>query len=105
LALAVEAERDVSRRIKAMTDRTDDKAVGGGDPTSPSDETFEARDARLNKEMSGFDRARAGSKGAEFPHDETYTPGYHQGGTRFGFFNGRDEPKAPPKDDKGGGKG
>jgi hypothetical protein len=31
----------------------------------------------------------------EHPHDETYTPGYHEGGSRFGFFNGHDNAGAP----------
>ena len=40
----------------------------------------------------------------DHPHDETYTPGYHEGGSRFGFFNGHDNaglpvgrPKTPDK--------
>jgi hypothetical protein len=47
----------------------------------------------------------------DYPHDENYRPGYHEGGTRFGFFNGWDStapkppakaPKPPPEtDDKG----
>ncbi|MGZ3377249.1 MAG: hypothetical protein ACXU8S_11680 [Phenylobacterium sp.] len=68
-----------------------------GDPKPSDEETFDASDAKLNQRMSGFDRERAGSKGAEFPHDENYKPGYHEGGTRFGFFNGRDDAKAPKK--------
>ncbi len=74
-----------------MTDQPKDDTVGGGDPT------FEAQDAKLNKELIGIERARAGSKGAEFPHDENYTPGYHEGGARFGFFNGKDGSPPPPK--------
>jgi hypothetical protein len=77
-----------------MTDQPKDETVGGGDPT------FEAQDAKLNKDLSGIDRARAGSKGAEFPHDENYAPGYHEGGTRFGFFNGKASSPPPAKDDK-----
>ncbi len=80
-----------------MTDHPTPEPGADGDPKLPDDETFEARDARLAKEMSGFDRERAGSKGAEFPHDENYKPGYHEGGTRFGFFNGKDDSKTPPK--------
>jgi hypothetical protein len=41
----------------------------------------------------------------DYPHDETYTPGYHEGGSRFGFFNGDDNAGAPvrgPKTDKKG---
>ena len=110
LALAVDVEWDVNRRIKAMPDHTDKPAVGGGDPKQADDPTFDAHDARLNRELDQFGRVRAGSKGAEFPHDENYTPGYHQGGTRFGFFNGPTDAKPtakPPagKDGKAGGKG
>ena len=42
----------------------------------------------------------------DYPHDENYRPGYHEGGTRFGFFNGKDEAPAkapdptPEPDDK-----
>jgi hypothetical protein len=76
--------------------------AGGGDPATPEDPsfdapTFEAHDARLDRELRRFDRIRAGSKGAEFGHDETYVPGYHQGGTRFGFFNLRSPAKPDPK--------
>ena len=33
----------------------------------------------------------------DYPHDGTYRPGYHEGGSRFGFFNGEDDAsiKAP----------
>lgn len=31
----------------------------------------------------------------EHPHDETYSPGYHEGGSRFGFFNGQDNAGLP----------
>lgn len=51
---------------------------------------------QLARELRRFDRVRAGSRGAEFPHDEAYTPGYHEGGARFGFFNGKDEADAAP---------
>ena len=50
---------------------------------------------RLARELRRFDRARAGARGAEFPHDESYAPGYHEGGTRFGFFSGNDETESP----------
>jgi hypothetical protein len=103
--------RDVNGRIEAMTDRTDKPVVGGGDPKPSDDLTFDAHDARLNRELDRFGRMRAGCKGEEFPHDESYTPGYHQGGTRFGFFNSGANVKPPAampppaKDDKAGGKG
>jgi hypothetical protein len=94
-----------------MTNRPEDQAGGGGDPKTPEDASFEANDTRLNKELGRFDRARAGSKGAEYGHDENYAPGYHEGGARFGFFNNQGEPKTPApgpakgdKGDKGGGE-
>jgi hypothetical protein len=42
-------------------------------------------DARLTAEFSRFDRTR-GPRRPDFGHDENYRPGYHEGGTRFGFF-------------------
>lgn len=79
-----------------MPNSPEDQAAGGADPIQgPDDPTFEAHDARLGKELRRFDRARAGSRGAEFPHDETYTPGYHEGGARFGFFNGKADAPSP----------
>jgi hypothetical protein len=72
--------------------------AGGADPTMTTDDpSFDAHDARLDRELRRFDRMRAGSKGAEFGHDETYVPGYHEGGTRFGFFNLRSPAKPDPK--------
>lgn len=69
-----------------MADREDPPAAGG---------EFDAQDAKLDKALKRNDRDRAGSPGAEFGHDQTYRPGYHQGGVRFGFFHDNDEPKAP----------
>jgi hypothetical protein len=34
----------------------------------------------------------------DYPHDENYRPGYHEGGSRFGFFNGEDNAEAPADD-------
>ncbi|HEX2818278.1 MAG TPA: hypothetical protein VHN39_17935 [Phenylobacterium sp.] len=36
----------------------------------------------------------------DYPHDENYRPGYHEGGSRFGFFNGEDNAEAPPSGGK-----
>jgi hypothetical protein len=91
-----------------MADQPEDQAGDGGDPKKPdATPAFDAQDKNLNEELAAVDRARAGSKGAEYGHDETYAPGYHQGGTRFGFFDGHDSAKppapGPAKDDKDGG--
>jgi hypothetical protein len=85
-----------------MKDQPDGQAADqSGTPDPAADDSFEAHDARLNKELRRFDRARAGSPGAEVPHDENYAPGYHDGGVRFGFFSGKDTPEGK----KPGGKG
>jgi hypothetical protein len=70
-------------------------------------ESFEAHDARLAAELKRYGQARAGSRGFEFGHDESYQPGYHDGGVRFGFFNEKDalKPVDPTKiDPKADGK-
>lgn len=79
-----------------MADR-DDHPIS--DAETAADAGFEVEDERLEKALKRYDRARAGSKGAEFGHDQTYSPGYHQGGVRFGFFHDNEAPKpaAPPK--------
>lgn len=89
-----------------MADQPADQAGDGHDPKAPeADPAFETQDTHLKEELAGVDRARAGSKGAEYGHDGTYAPGYHQGGTRFGFFDGHDSAKPPTaKDDKDGGE-
>jgi len=81
-----------------MPNRPDDQAAGAGPVETPGLETpdFEVEDARLGKALRHVERERAGRRGAEFGHDENYTPGIHEGGTRFGFFNGGDHP-TPPK--------
>jgi hypothetical protein len=68
---------------------------------APDEASFEVEDERLNKALKRNERERAGAPGAEFGHDQTYRPGYHQGGLRFGFFHD-DAPKAPAKDKSGG---
>ena len=90
-----------------MPNRPDKQTVGGTGPVKAGDQptfeappetealSFDAHDAQLNKALTRFDRERAGSRGAEFPHDETYAPGYHAGGARFGFFNGKDDAGSP----------
>lgn len=55
-----------------------------------SDMTFEAEDARLNAALEHYERNRPGFGGAEYGRDENYRPGYHRGGSRFGFFGGPD---------------
>ena len=48
--------------------------------------SFEADDARLNADLDRYERTRPQLGPAQYGHDENYRPGYHQGGTRFGFF-------------------
>jgi hypothetical protein len=91
----------------------DQGAAGGGakpaDPGKPdaaqdaADTSFEAHDARLAAELRHYGRTHAGSRGFEYGHDESYSPGYHEGGVRFGFFNDRPARKtaAPASPDPG----
>lgn len=72
-----------------MPDRYD-KPARGDDRRSFADMTFEAEDARLNAALERYERGRPRFGPAEYGHDENYRPGYHQGGTRFGFFGGPD---------------
>jgi len=76
------------------------------DAETPADVGFEVEDERLSKALKRYDRTRAGAPGAEFGHDQTYRPGYHQGGVRFGFFHDHDKPDGdkpkPPEDEPGG---
>ena len=75
----------------------DQTAAGAGAAAMSADARAKVREGvlQLAKELRRFDRVRAGSRGAEFPHDEAYTPGYHEGGARFGFFNGKDDAQSP----------
>lgn len=89
-----------------MPNRNDTGGIGGrgygGDAGRPDMNDREARgrsgedrifgdprarreDARLTSDLRRFERAR-GSRRPDFGHDENYRPGYHEGGTRFGFF-------------------
>jgi hypothetical protein len=82
-----------------MSDRQENQGTvegAPGDIQEVADISFEDHDARLNRELRRFDRDRAGHLGAEFPHDESYAPGYHAGGVRFGFFSLKGEPAAEP---------
>ena len=60
------------------------------DPQIERGETrsFEADDARLNHELDRYERSRRRFGPEQYGHDENYRPGYHLGGTRFGFFGG-----------------
>jgi hypothetical protein len=79
-----------------MANSDDKQDAAGGDGG------FAADDARLARELKRSDRERAGDRGAEYGHDQNYRPGYHEGGARFGFFNGKDDatpgpPAKPPE--------
>ena len=52
----------------------------GGDPG------FRVEDARLNAALDRYERERGGRR-ADYGHDQNYLPGYHEGGSRFGFFS------------------
>jgi hypothetical protein len=50
------------------------------------DPVFEAEDRRLEAELRRHERERGRTRSPEYGHDQNYRPGYHEGGTRFGFF-------------------
>ena len=62
------------------------RAPGGAEGRSFNDPQFRAQDARLRSELSQYERERRRVRN-EFGHDQNYRPGYHEGGTRFGFFH------------------
>ena len=67
-------------------DMNDREARGrGSEDRVFGDPRARREDARLTGELGRFDRAR-GPRRPDFGHDENYRPGYHAGGTRFGFF-------------------
>jgi hypothetical protein len=84
-----------------MPNRPDIQGPGGGRP-SPSegggragsgegrafgDPGFRAEDRRLTTDIARY-RTRFGPAHVDYGHDQNYRPGYHEGGTRFGFFGG-----------------
>jgi hypothetical protein len=67
-------------------DINDREARGrGGEDRVFGDPRARREDARLTDDLRRFERAR-GPRRPDFGHDENYRPGYHEGGTRFGFF-------------------
>lgn len=81
------------------------KGFGGGDPSrrdrdsrsapqrsgegrSFVDEAgFRAEQARLEAALARQERERGRPRAPEYGHDQNYRPGYHEGGSRFGFFS------------------
>lgn len=62
----------------------------GRQPGRDEAHSFEAEDARLNRDLDRYERERRRFGPEQYGHDENYRPGYHMGGTRFGFFGGRE---------------
>jgi len=54
--------------------------------------SFRSEDQRLSAEMKRYN-ARFGPVHVDYGHDQNYRPGYHEGGSRFGFFG--------PENDRG----
>jgi len=50
------------------------------------DPGFRAEDARLNAALNRQDREPGRIRQPDYGHDQNYRPGYHEGGSRFGFF-------------------
>jgi hypothetical protein len=69
------------------SDRREERAIGpagrGGDAG------FRAEDAHLKADLRSFG-AHWGRTHLDYGHDQNYRPGYHEGGTRFGFFRGQE---------------
>jgi hypothetical protein len=59
---------------------------GGPEDRSFDDAGFRAEDARLNADLHRYERSRGRPVRVEYGHDQNYRPGYHEGGSRFGFF-------------------
>lgn len=77
---------DPRERSSAGRDESDRSSSDrGGEGRAFSDARARADDARLSAELGRFERSR-GMRRADYGHDENYRPGYHEGGTRFGFF-------------------
>jgi hypothetical protein len=72
-------ERETGQRDTGQRDTADRRAIDRGGPRARAD------DARLASDLRRFERRR-GLRRADYGHDENYRPGYHEGGTRFGFF-------------------
>jgi hypothetical protein len=75
-----------------------DAATNGADGRSPPAPRTGARsapsgrraeDAHLKADLRSFG-AHWGRTHLDYGHDQNYRPGYHEGGTRFGFFRGQE---------------
>lgn len=77
-----------SERGPRQGDRAPERREGRSFDTPDYDTHFRAEDARLNAALDRYERDRPHFGPEEYGHDENYRPGYHQGGTRFGFFGG-----------------
>jgi len=73
----------------------DDRDPGHGPPerhARPEDRSFGAdpgfqvEDARLGAALKRHERERSRTRPADYGHDGNFRPGYHEGGSRFGFF-------------------
>lgn len=62
------------------------------------DRGFRAEDGRLSADMKRYN-ARFGGVRVEYGHDQNYRPGYHAGGSRFGFFGASHERSVDPDEE------
>jgi hypothetical protein len=70
---------------------SEDRSFGAAARDPLRDPVFRAEDARLNAALERQERVR-GVRRPEYGHDQNYRPGYHEGGSRFGFFGfGRED--------------
>ncbi|MFI4966784.1 MAG: hypothetical protein ACHP9T_15630 [Caulobacterales bacterium] len=72
------------------SDRREREAQGGQGRSREGrafdDAGFRADQARLNADLNRYDRQRGRPVRVQYGHDQNYRPGYHEGGSRFGFF-------------------
>lgn len=71
-----------------MPIRHDPQIERGAQDEHRETRSFETDEERLNAELERYERSRRRFGPAEYDHDENYRPGYHLGGSRFGFFGG-----------------
>jgi hypothetical protein len=90
--------RNVTRGLGGPGDGDADRSEqdrsppGRGVPESRSfgDPIFRSEDAHLKADLSRYAREQNRIAPPEYGHDQNYRPGYHEGGSRFGFFRSDD---------------
>ena len=92
-----QGEDDRDRRDREARGGPTRGPVRGDEGRAFGDPGFRAEDARLNAELNRYDRQRGRPARVEYGHDQNYRPGYHAGGSRFGFFGLGHDPEPRPR--------